>query len=145
MARNNGDNARALHRFYVHLAYNHWNGLVELSYNDEESTERWRTFKGQQQRAKEIYERVVPGSKGYERQQRCGRSEEPSVVSTDGDGDGGDGEEDDEDSGGFGFTPEISEEVFEKSLEDWDRELREGKEPHISYWLVQERINATEG
>lgn len=54
----------------------------------------------------------------------------------DGDGDGGDGEEDDEDFGGFGFIFEILEEVFEKLLEDWDRELREGKEFYISYWLV---------
>ncbi|KAK0661207.1 hypothetical protein QBC41DRAFT_330468 [Cercophora samala] len=137
-----GNNSMApgpLHRFYAHMAYNHWDGFTSRGDDDNENMEWWRSIKQQQKHAKELAERVVLGKEGYERQQRCGDGEE-----TDTDEDR-DGKEEDEEFGGFNPTPEVSEEILEKSLKEWDREQREGKEPTISYWLFQEMLDATDG
>ncbi|KAK0665487.1 hypothetical protein QBC41DRAFT_327825 [Cercophora samala] len=118
-----------LHRFYAHLAYPwaYTEDTIAMIWPD---AKKYHTFiQSHEKRLKQEAERMVLGDDRYRKQTsyntRAGNhevAESPTV--------------DDENVqySSIDYFHQVSTEVLNKPLEDWEREEREGQEPRSSYW-----------
>ncbi|KAK0716510.1 hypothetical protein B0T21DRAFT_296085 [Apiosordaria backusii] len=145
LARDSTSNSAPLHRFYAHLAYPWWahgmsspDTVVYGGYDEILGLQRF--IRWEEERMKEHAERMVLGDERYEETQRmmCRRVEQESDMPQV--GPRNEKEESNDEDVDFDFWAEISDETLSKSLEDWDREQREGKEPPISHWLFRQML-----
>ncbi|KAK3991478.1 hypothetical protein QBC44DRAFT_392996 [Cladorrhinum sp. PSN332] len=129
LARDSTCTRGPLRRFYAHLTCPWW-VCGMLGYRVGAKFTKWRRFaKREEKRIKEQAERTVLGGERYEKQRSSVRRIEESKK---------DGEDEEDDGADFGFQHEFSKEILTKSLEDWDGEQKEGREPPISHWLFHQ-------
>ncbi|KAK4231556.1 hypothetical protein QBC38DRAFT_466053 [Podospora fimiseda] len=118
-----------LSRFYANLHYP-WTSCPgekegPVAKDGDAGLVKWHKYMiKQEERMREQAERSVLGDEKYEIQ-RSGES--PAGIK----------EELEDEEERYIFWPDISDLVFKKSLKDWDKELKAGREPPISLWLFR--------